>query len=273
MSEEKVKRLTPKKETLRELYLKSGNQCAFPGCNNLMMNYNGDFTGQICHIEAAEPGGERFNPDQTNEERRSLENLVLLCYQHHVHTNHVEKYTVEVLKKIKKDHENKFSNLISKLQNSIRDLTELQGFSYTESCKRINEILEWGHNTEELIFCTKEVNTLLDKLKVLPTDTLNVFLIMLKRSTSTRYEREVIIHEIEKVTGEDRWKIKEHYDLLLKYNLISEAELDENLTYHVTYIQNFNSGWPFWDDLIMFSEKTGISLEEFVLQLNFSRLD
>lgn len=30
----KTKRLKPKNQMLRELYLKSGNQCAFLGCNN-----------------------------------------------------------------------------------------------------------------------------------------------------------------------------------------------------------------------------------------------
>src|SRR5262245_61632545 len=88
---EKVKRLTPKPETLRELLLKSGNQCAIPGCSHLMMNEDGDFVGQICHIAAAETGGERFNPKMTNEARRSIENLMLMCYEHHVVTNSFRK--------------------------------------------------------------------------------------------------------------------------------------------------------------------------------------
>ena len=63
---EVVKRLAPRGETLRELFLKSGNLCAFPGCASLMMNAEGVFVGQVCHIEAAEVGGERFNPSMTN---------------------------------------------------------------------------------------------------------------------------------------------------------------------------------------------------------------
>lgn len=74
--EEKAKRLKPTVEVLRELYLKSGNQCAFPGCYYAMVDDNGNFIGQICHIEAAEAGGERFNPNMTNEERRSFDNLI-----------------------------------------------------------------------------------------------------------------------------------------------------------------------------------------------------
>lgn len=36
--DEKAKRLKPTVEVLRELYLKSGNQCAFPGCYNAMVD-------------------------------------------------------------------------------------------------------------------------------------------------------------------------------------------------------------------------------------------
>jgi hypothetical protein len=55
---ENAKRLKPTPETLRELFLKSGNLCAFPGCNQLMMGIEGDFIGQLCHIEAAAGSGD-----------------------------------------------------------------------------------------------------------------------------------------------------------------------------------------------------------------------
>lgn len=40
------------------------------------MDEMGNFIGQICHIEAAEEGGERFKPIMTNEERRAFDNLM-----------------------------------------------------------------------------------------------------------------------------------------------------------------------------------------------------
>ena len=107
---EKPKRLKPTPEVLRELFLKSGNQCAYPGCSALMLDEQGNFIGNICHIEAAEPGGERFNPDMTNEERRSFGNLVLMCYEHHQVTNDIAKYTPEKLSQIKHSHEQLFSS-------------------------------------------------------------------------------------------------------------------------------------------------------------------
>src|SRR3954470_17123358 len=106
---ETPKRLAPRFETFREVFLKSGNLCAFPGCDALMMNEDGLFIGQLCHIEAAEAGGERFNPDMTNEERRSASNLMLMCYPHHRETNDVSRYGVLELKRMKAAHEHRFS--------------------------------------------------------------------------------------------------------------------------------------------------------------------
>jgi len=77
----------------------------FPGCHQNLVDEHGNIFAQICHIEAAEKGGERYNPDQTDEERRSVSNLVLLCANHHIESNNVEIWTVEKLKKIKDEHE------------------------------------------------------------------------------------------------------------------------------------------------------------------------
>jgi hypothetical protein len=49
-----VKSVSPRNDTLRELFLKSGNLCVFPGCTEFMMDANGISVGEICNIEAAE---------------------------------------------------------------------------------------------------------------------------------------------------------------------------------------------------------------------------
>lgn len=98
-------RLAPTKDTIRNLFARSGNVCAFPGCTAELINRKDKFVAQICHIEAAEEGGERFNPAMTDELRRHSDNLILLCYPHHIETNDVDQYTAEVLRQIKLDHE------------------------------------------------------------------------------------------------------------------------------------------------------------------------
>ena len=60
------------------------------------------------HIEAAMEGGERFNPESNDEYRRSYENLLILCYPHHIETNDVEEYPVNRLAQMKNKHERLF---------------------------------------------------------------------------------------------------------------------------------------------------------------------
>ncbi|EKE03034.1 MAG: hypothetical protein ACD_20C00287G0017 [uncultured bacterium] len=64
-------RKAPTTDILRALFARSGNQCAFPSCNHHLINHKNQFVGQICHIEAANVGGERYNPSQNDEQRRS----------------------------------------------------------------------------------------------------------------------------------------------------------------------------------------------------------
>jgi tetratricopeptide (TPR) repeat protein len=103
-----MSRLAPKSNVIRALFALSGNQCAFPDCSHALISEKGTFISQICHIEAANKGGERYNPAQTDEERSSIQNLVLFCYAHHRETDDVNEFTVQRLKQIKKDHEDKF---------------------------------------------------------------------------------------------------------------------------------------------------------------------
>jgi hypothetical protein len=91
--------------TLKKLFALSGNQCSFPGCKEVLVNAKNAKNSNICHIEAANQGGERYNPQMTDEERADYPNLFLLCVQHHDETNDVKKYTVDVLRDMKQKHE------------------------------------------------------------------------------------------------------------------------------------------------------------------------
>jgi hypothetical protein len=98
------------KTTIKKLFALSGNQCAFPNCPHELVDIKGNILGQICHIEAANPGGERYNPNQTDDQRAAFENLILLCGHHHIVTNDFEYYPVEVLKQMKVEHEARFQS-------------------------------------------------------------------------------------------------------------------------------------------------------------------
>ncbi|RYZ35440.1 MAG: hypothetical protein EOP49_33510, partial [Sphingobacteriales bacterium] len=108
MEKEIVKRLAPTKDTLTLLFSLSGNVCAFPECSSALFGGDNTFIGQVCHIESAKQGGERFNPESSNEDRRQFSNLMVMCYEHHKVTDNVEVYTTEKMRQIKADHENSF---------------------------------------------------------------------------------------------------------------------------------------------------------------------
>lgn len=63
---------------------KSGYRCSNPACRRMLIGPSEDFKkfiymGEVSHICAASPGGPRYDPAMTSEERAGEENGVLLC--------------------------------------------------------------------------------------------------------------------------------------------------------------------------------------------------
>jgi hypothetical protein len=95
----------PTDGTLKRLFARSGNRCAFPKCTVEIVQGE-TLVGEVCHIKAARPGGPRYDADQTSADRHGYDNLILLCGTHHtVVDDDDETYTVERLIKMKTDHE------------------------------------------------------------------------------------------------------------------------------------------------------------------------
>jgi len=97
----------PSLPTIKRLFAVSGNQCAFPKCPlPLVDEASSKVTGKICHIKAQNPGGARYDENQTGEQRHAFENLILMCPIHHdVIDSDEDSYTVERLHQIKAEHE------------------------------------------------------------------------------------------------------------------------------------------------------------------------
>ena len=96
----------PTEQTIKRLFALSGNLCAFPGCSLTMIESTGIVTGEICHIHARRSGGPRFDPDQTEDERQSFNNLILMCGPHHkIIDSQPDIYSAEVIKEMKAVHE------------------------------------------------------------------------------------------------------------------------------------------------------------------------
>lgn len=98
----------------KKLLLLSVNTCCFEECNTKLYDIKTDTTyGEVCHINAVNSTGARFDSTLTQEQINSLDNLIMLCSDHHktIDSNSV-RYSAEYLKKIKNQHEEKYGKLL-----------------------------------------------------------------------------------------------------------------------------------------------------------------
>src|SRR5262245_10770127 len=97
---------SPSKATIKHLFLRTGNRCAFPGCTAKLLDDSDILIADICHICADRPGGPRYDSTQTEKERQSYGNLIVLCPNHHTLVDSDEsRFTVQVLQEMKAKHE------------------------------------------------------------------------------------------------------------------------------------------------------------------------
>jgi len=128
-------------KTLRFLYAKSGNRCAFPGCNAPIFEDNGLLTGECCHIEAVSKGGARYNDATTEDEKNSESNLILMCSRHHtIIDSDCSTYTTDVLKQMKADHEQQFSGTKRELDEKMLFALEQSMAKYWDRIQRIDNV-------------------------------------------------------------------------------------------------------------------------------------
>jgi hypothetical protein len=100
----------PTVTTIKRLFALSGNRCAFPGCQNRVIDASNILIGRVCHICADKPGGKRYDPNQTEAERQGFDNLIVMCANCHIVIDEdVATYTVEVLREMKRRHEARVS--------------------------------------------------------------------------------------------------------------------------------------------------------------------
>lgn len=100
--------------TLKRLYGRSGNCCAYPDCPVKLIDESN--LSDVCHIEALNPEGARYNddPEISDKDRNDHPNLILFCKNHHHIIDHKDPkgkplYDVIQLKAMKQSHEEKIS--------------------------------------------------------------------------------------------------------------------------------------------------------------------
>lgn len=104
--------------TQLRLWVRAGGRCEFLGCNEYLLrdkltlsetNYS-----DIAHIIAAKSGGARGQDPLPVDERSKIENLILVCKNHHKlidDRKYAKKYPKELLMEFKREHENRIHRL------------------------------------------------------------------------------------------------------------------------------------------------------------------
>ena len=107
------------------LWAHSGGLCGFPECRVICVLQANDndpsaVIGQIAHIAANSDSGPRANPNLSQQERNSYENLILLCPTHHVLVDaQASTHTVEMLRTWKTDQEARYNDFLTQAMPDI----------------------------------------------------------------------------------------------------------------------------------------------------------
>lgn len=116
----------------------AAGRCEFQGCNKTLYEHKvtkeeGNYA-ENAHIEAVSEGGARYKVLMTEEALNCIDNLMLLCPECHKYIDeHEEDYTAEILKDMKKKHENR----VKKVTESSETLNSLM-VNYFASIKDIS---------------------------------------------------------------------------------------------------------------------------------------
>lgn len=102
--------------TVKVLWSRAHNQCAFPTCMQPLTEESVDATtgevrtnpvGEQAHIRSYRPGGPRYDPEFPSTKLHHYENLILLCPTHHAKVDAIggAEFTVDALIEMRETHE------------------------------------------------------------------------------------------------------------------------------------------------------------------------
>lgn len=272
------KRLAPKKDILMELYLYSGNQCAFDGCNTSLLFEDSTVDFNISHIYGVEEDGPRGKHKLNNEELREASNLLLLCNRHHrvIDLKKNESiYTVEAVRKMKEKHEKKYRNAIASLDRIV-DISDGEKISYPTNLKALPGYND-DDNAEELATTLRCMRPWINAIAKQPLPIRDLLKMCLKHGHPKGYTEakfiEVKFTQIEgvaQISSSDLAKRVLHLeddDLLISYR-------DEGINYlRLNDPTSGEIGWDLFYDLYKLNINNPKAVKFAIIDLDFTVFD
>ena len=271
---EKSGRLTIRPSDIKRLFAYTGNQCAIPNCTEVLVDPSGTMLGKIAHIAAAEPGGARYDAAMTDEMRRHMDNLIIVCGKHHDiidDKNNIPTYTLEILKQYKETHESRFKKAEKQLLARFVDMTQATQPNLPKTLKRLAQVTgipEMIGHPDEL----KELGNFIRNLSELPREQ-RAFSIKLAERMRRRKVESLPVEDVEGAFEISARTLTRHMKILENHEL---GSLDEAMGYDewvVTLWTGRRYGYNRWIQILEFCDATGVAPDAFLYDLNFALYD
>jgi hypothetical protein len=248
---------------VKSLFAYSGNQCAMPTCVNSLVDASGTILGKIAHICSASPGGTRYDKSMTEAERHSASNLFIVCGACHDivdDPNNEAAYPAPLLRKYKKQHEDRFRKAERQLIAQFVDATQINQPVYPKTLKVYGAELEASGVAREL----KEISAFIDSLKELPLNE-RQFAIKLAERMDRNGVDELDAHATLSAFRIGQSKFKTMMSIIENNNLGHIAERGFN-QYAVVLREE-------WLKVYAYCREENIPPEDVFIDLNFGLLD
>lgn len=122
-----MERKEPTPATLKALFAKSGNRCAFSRCLNSLVDDLNIFVGEVCHIHSVNKKDARYDATKSDDELRDFNNLILMCHAHHRRVDTREDlYSADTLRNMKAEHESIYDHDSFTIDDSVLAQASLQ---------------------------------------------------------------------------------------------------------------------------------------------------
>ncbi|WP_424945892.1 HNH endonuclease [Candidatus Spongiihabitans sp.] len=141
-------------KAIKLLWSNAAGRCSFTDCNERLTvkqaAHSAPHTlGEMAHIMGKRKGSNRYNVAQTDKQRDSYENLILLCPTHHTLIDKPENertYSVNLLTKTKSDHEASISRRLDAVE--IADVDTLKDHIAIFLAENRQVWLQYGPSSE-----------------------------------------------------------------------------------------------------------------------------
>ena len=129
-------------KSIKLLWANAGGRCSFTDCGMRLTVEQAASSapyilGEMAHIKGENEGSNRYDSSQTDKQRDSYENLILLCPNHHTLIDKIENknfHTVDILLNMKLNHELKIEDRLSGIKiSNIEDLKNQIAISLAEN--------------------------------------------------------------------------------------------------------------------------------------------